>query len=152
MEGRHLIAEGTYDGLAWVSWARQDQPREGDLLSMIRITDAGGRILHGGGTGGRPLDPGQLLKISTGGSDEGPRVLLGRVHPDVQRLVLTTAHGDELDVPLYGHPDVPGIRFAAMLLPRDVVLDSVAGLGAGGRELERLSLKLQQGQWESRRR
>jgi hypothetical protein len=152
MEGRHLIAQGTYDGLAWMSWARRDQPREGDLLSMIRVTDPGGRILHGGGIGGRPLDPGRLLKITTGGSDEGPRVLLGRVHPDVQRVVLTTADSGELDVPLYGHPDVPGVRFAALLLPRDVVLDSVAGFGTDGTELERLSLKLQQGQWESRRR
>ncbi len=152
MEGRHLIAEGIYEGLAWVSWARQDQPREGDLLSMIRITDAGGRILHGGGTGGRPLDPGQLLKISTGGSDEGPRVLLGRVHPDIRRLVVMTADGDEVEVPLYDQPDIQGVRFAALLLPRDLVLDAAAGLGADGKELERLSLKFQQGQWESRRR
>ena len=152
MEGRHLIAEGTYEGLAWVSWARQDQPREGDLLSMIRITEPSGRILHGGGTGGRPLDPGQLLKITTGGSDEGPRVLLGRVHPDVRRLVVTTGDGDELDVPLYDQPDIPGVRFASLLLARDLVLDSCAGFSGDGKELERLSLKLQQGQWESRRR
>ena len=152
MEGRHLIAEGTYEGLAWVSWARRDQPREGDLLSMIRITDPSGRILHGGGAGGRPLDPGQLLKVITGGSDEGPRVLLARVHPDVRRLVVTTADGNDVEVPLYDQPDIPEVRFASLLLPRDLVLDAVTGLSADGAELERFSLKFQQGQWESRRR
>lgn len=151
MEGRHLIAEGTYHGLAWVAWARRDQPREGDLLSMIRVTDAHGRILHGSGSGGRPLDPGQLLKVSTSGSEEGPRVLLARVHPDVRRLVLSAASGDDVDVPLYDQPAIPEVRFASLLLPRDMVLDSVAGFGADGNELERFSLKFQQGRWEGHR-
>ncbi len=152
MDGRHLIAEGTYDGLTWVSWARRDQPREGDLLSMIRVSDAGGLILHAGGTGGRPLDSGQLLKVNTGGSEEGPRVLLARVHPDVRRLTLTIESGDSLDVPLYDQPEIPEVRFASLLLPRDLVLDAVAGFGADGKELERLSLKFQQAQWEDSHR
>jgi hypothetical protein len=151
MEGRHPIAEGTYDGLAWVTWARRDQPRDGDLLSMIRVTDANGRILHGGGAGGRPLDPGQKLKVSTGGSDEGPRVLLARVHPDVRRLVLTSADGDPVDVPLYDQADIPEVRFASLLLPRDLILESIAGLDDDGKELERFSLTFQQGQWEGQR-
>lgn len=151
MEGRHLIAKGIYDGLAWVAWARRDQPREGDLLSMIRVTDADGRILHGGGTGGSPLDPGQLLKVTTGGSEEGPRVLLARVHPSVRRLVLTIENGETLDVPLYDQPDIPEVRFAAMLLPRDLILESVAGLDEDGTEVERFSLKFQQSRWEGYR-
>lgn len=148
MEGRHLIVEGTYDGLAWVVWARRDQPRRGDLLSMIRVTDADGRILHGGGAGGRPLDPGQLLKVTTGGSDEGPRVLLARVHPEVRQLILTMENGSTLDVPLYDQPAIPEVRFGSLLLDRDLILDSVAGFDSTGRELERFSLRFQQGRWE----
>src|SRR5262249_47683087 len=55
MSGKYVIAEGTHgDGLTWVIWARRHEPHEGDLLSMIRITDATGRILHGGGRAGPP--------------------------------------------------------------------------------------------------
>lgn len=151
MEGRHLIAEGTYQGLTWVIWARRDQPREGDLLTMARVTDADGRILHAAGTGGPPLDPGQRLKVSTGGSEEGPRVLLARADPEVRRLVLAVENGDTQDVPLYDHADFPEVRFGSLLLPRDLVLDSVAGLDGDGGELARFSLKFQQGQWEARR-
>jgi hypothetical protein len=150
MEGRHLIAEGTYEGLAWVAWARRDQPRKGDLLSMVRVTDAGGRMLHGHGAGGPPLQPGQLLKVSTGGSEEGPRVLLARVGPAVRRLVLTTADGGTVDVPLYDHPEYPEVRFASLPLPRDLVLSSITGFDDHGRELESFSLGFQQGQWEAR--
>ena len=150
MEGRHLIAEGTYDGLAWVSWARRHQPRKGDLLSMVRVTDTTGRILHGQGAAGPPLQPGQLLKVTTGGSEEGPRMLLARVHPDVRRLMLTTADGETVDVPLYDHADIPEVRFASLPLARDTILDFVAGLSADGAELERFSLRFQQGQWEAR--
>lgn len=151
MEGRHLIAEGTYEGLTWVIWARRDQPRQGDLLTMIRVTDPDGRILHAAGTGGLPLDAGQRLKVSTGGSDEGPRVLLARVDPGVRKLVLLTENGDTRDVALHDHADFPEVRFGARLLPRDLVLDSIAGLDDAGNELARFSLKFQQGQWEARR-
>ncbi len=149
MEGRHLISEGTHEGLTWVIWARRDQPRQGDLLTMVRVTDGSGRILHAAGSGGLPLDPGRRLKVNSGGSDEGPRVVLARVHPDVRRLALTVENGDSLDVPLNDHPAVPEVRIGCLLLPRDTALDSVAGFTADGTEAERLSLKLQQGQWEA---
>jgi len=42
------------------------------------------------------------------------------------------------------------VRFAAMLLAREDLLDSVAGFGARGRELERFDLRFQQGRWEAR--
>ena len=72
MGGRFVVAEGTHgDGLTWVVWARRHEPREGDLLSMIRVTDASGRILHGGGRAGPPLPAGHVLNVTSGGSDEG---------------------------------------------------------------------------------
>src|SRR5215468_8926378 len=43
MDGRYVVAQGTDDaGVSWVIWARRDEPRDGDLLSMIRLTDPGG--------------------------------------------------------------------------------------------------------------
>src|SRR5207247_5116743 len=66
MGGKYVIAEGTHsDGLTWVIWARRHEPHEGDLLSMIRITDASGRIVHGGGRAGQPLQPGHVLNLSS---------------------------------------------------------------------------------------
>jgi hypothetical protein len=152
MGTRYVVAEGTYgDGLTWVIWARRHEPKNGDLLSMIRVSDAAGRVLHGGARGGPPLYPGHLLNVTVGGSEEGPRSLLGRVDPRVRRLELTTGNGGTLDVPLYDCPDIPEVRFASLLLPRDVKLESVAGFGAKDQELERIDLRLYQGQWEERR-
>jgi hypothetical protein len=117
---------------------------------MIRVTDAAGRVLHGGGRAGPPLYPGHVLNVSTGGSDEGPRALLARVDPSVRRLELKVEGGATLDVPLYDCPDIPEVRFASTLLPRDVVLESVSGFGAKNRELERFDLRFYQGRWEER--
>ncbi len=149
MDERHVVAEGTDDtGVSWVIWARRDAPRDGDLLSMIRLTDAGGRILHVGASSGPPLYPGRLLNITTNGSEEGPRALLGRVDPSVRRLELRVHDGGTRRVPLYDCTEIPEVRFAA-LLPREELLDSVAGFGTKGPELERFDLRFQQGRWET---
>jgi len=150
MDVRHVVAEGTDDtGVSWVIWARRDAPREGDLLSMIRLTDAGGRIIHVGASSGPPLYPGRLLNVTTNGSEEGPRALLGRVGPTVRRLELRVHDGSTRNVPLYDCAQVPEVRFAALLLPREELLDSVAGFAAKGPELERFDLRFQQGRWEA---
>jgi hypothetical protein len=151
MDGRHVVAEGTGDtGVSWVIWARRDAPRDGDLLSMIRLTDSGGRIIHVGAASGPPLYPGRLLNITTSGSEVGPRALLGRVGPGVRRLELRVHDGGTRNVPLYDCAEIPEVRFAALLLPREELLDSVAGFGAKGPELERFDLRFQQGRWEAR--
>ena len=151
MGGRHVVAAGTDDaGVSWVIWARRDEPRNGDLLSMIRLTDTGGRILHLGASSGPPLYPGRLLNVSTSGSEEGPRALLARVDPKVRRLELRVHDGSTSNVPLYDCAEISEVRFAALLLPREDLLDSVAGFGARGRELERFDLRFQQGRWEAR--
>jgi len=151
MDGRHVVAEGTGGaGVSWVIWARRDAPRDGDLLSMIKLTDAGGRIIHVGAASGPPLYPGRLLNITTSGSEEGPRALLGRVAPSVRRLELRLHDGGTRNVPLYDCAGIPEVRFAALLLPREDLLDSVAGFAAKGPELERFDLRFQQGRWEAR--
>lgn len=150
MDGRHVVAEGTDNGLSWVIWARRDEPRPGDLFSMIRVCDEAGRILHAGGVGGPALYPGHLLNVTTGGSDEGPRVLLARVHTSVRRMRVHAEDGSQRDVALYDCTAVPEVRFACALLPRDLPLRSVAGFGAKGSELERFDLRFHQGRWEAR--
>jgi hypothetical protein len=151
MDGRCVVAEGIDDaGVSWVIWARRDAPRDGDLLSMIKLSDSGGRIIHVGAASGPPLYPGRLLNITTSGSEEGPRALLGRVDPSVRRLELRAHDGSTRNVPLYDCAEVPEVRFAALLLPREELLDSVAGFDAKGPELERFDLRFQQGRWEAR--
>jgi hypothetical protein len=151
MDGRYVVAQGTSDaGVSWVVWARRDEPRDGDLLSMIRLTDSSGRIVHAGGSGGPPLYPGSMLNVSTGGSEEGPRALLARVDPAVRRLELRAHNGTTTDVPLFDCPDIPEVRFAAVLLPRELSLDSLTGFDAKDNELERFDLRFQQGRWEAR--
>ena len=151
MDGRYVIAEGTHDaGVSWVVWARRNEPHDGDLLSMIRVTDSSGRILHAGGSAGPPLYPGRMLNVSTSGSEEGPRALLARVAPAVRRLELRAKKGGTLDVPLFDCADLPEVRFAALLLPRDLSLESLAGFDAQGAEVEQFDLRFQQGRWEAR--
>ncbi|HEY7429722.1 MAG TPA: hypothetical protein VH641_03200 [Streptosporangiaceae bacterium] len=150
MDGRYHVAEGSYgDGVTWVVWARRNEPREDDLLSMIRVTDADGRILHAGGSSGPPLYPGHVLNVSTSGSEEGPRALLARVDRGVRRVELRAQDGSTQDVPLYDCEAVPEVRFAALLFPRDLPLESVAAFGTKGAELERFDLRFQQGRWEA---
>ena len=119
MGERYVVAEGTHEaGVSWVVWARRNEPHDGDLLSMIRITDSSGRIVHAGGSSGPPLHPGHMLDVSTGGSEEGPRALLARVAPAVRRLELRTRDDGTMDVPLFDCPDIPEVRFGTLLEPQ----------------------------------
>ena len=151
MGSRYVVAEGTDGaGLTWVVWAKRHEPEDGDLFSMIRVSDADGRILHGAARAGPPLPPGHLLNVTTGGGDEGPRALLARVDPKVRRLEVKLADGTASDVPLYDCPDIPEVRFGSLLLPRNVTLESVAGFSDQDEELERFDLRFYQGRWEAR--
>jgi hypothetical protein len=148
-ERRVVIAEGSYGGgLSWLIWAMRapssGSPDGDELMSMIRIVDPDGRILHEGGGGGPALYPGTLMKVSTGASDEGPYAILARVHPDIRRVELTTADGEIMNVPVYGSADLQEVRFAALLVPRELHLDSVTGFSEGGEELERFDLAFHQ--------
>jgi hypothetical protein len=152
MGERCVVAKGEHgDGLEWVIWVRRDEPSTGNLLTMLRVKDAGGRILHAAGTSGPALAGDHLLEVSTGGSEEGPRALVARVHPTGRRCELKTRDGNTVDVPLYDCPDVPEVRFGCLLLDRDLQLESAVAYGAEGDELARFDLRLQQGRWEIRR-
>jgi hypothetical protein len=87
---RHVISEGRHGGgLSWLVWAQRQpfggaEPGADELMSMIRVISADGRVLHEGGGAGPALYPGDLMNVSTGGSDEGPHCLLTRVHPSIR--------------------------------------------------------------------
>jgi hypothetical protein len=154
--GRQTVAQGRYgDGLSWLVWAELEAPRDGrpdaELITMIRVTDAGGRVLREGGAAGPALDPGQLMGVSTGGGDEGPYCILVRVHPDIRRVAVTTEAGETLNMPVYDAPDFPEVRFAVLLVPRDLHLAAVTGHGPDGRELERFDLGFHQRFWHEHR-
>jgi hypothetical protein len=53
-------------------------------MSMIRVTSADDRVLHEGGGACPAPYPGDLMNVSTGGSDKGPYCLLARMHPSIR--------------------------------------------------------------------
>jgi hypothetical protein len=91
-----------------------------------------------------------VLNVSTGGSEEGPRALHARVSRSVQRVELKAEDGSTHNVPLYDCADIPEVRFAVLLLSRDLRLESVAAFGAKDAELERFDLRFYQGRWEAK--
>jgi hypothetical protein len=156
MGERHTVAQGQYgDGLSWLVWAQREASRDGrpdaDLMTMIRVTDAGGRVLRDGGAGGPALPAGQLMNVSTGGGSEGPYCILVRAHPDVRRVEVTTARGEIMNMAVYDAPDFPEVRFAVLLVARDLRLAAVTGLGADASPLERFDLTFHQRFWHDRR-
>ena len=156
MSERQTVARGQYgDGLSWLVWAqreaRDDGQPDAELTTMIRVTDASGRVLREGGASGPALSPGQLMNVSTGGGDEGPYCILARVDPGIRRVAVTTEAGEVMDMPVYDAPDFPEVRFAVLLVPRDLRLAAVTGHGPDGRELERCDLGFHQRFWHGRR-
>jgi hypothetical protein len=156
VDERKTVARGRYgDGLSWLVWAERQVPRDGqpdaELMSMIRVTDASGRVLREGGAGGPALPPDRLMDVSTGGGDEGPYCLLARVHPDIRRVAVTTEAGKTMNMPVHDAPDFPEVRCAALLVPRDQRLAAVTGFGLDGQPLERFDLGFHQKFWHDRR-
>ena len=156
MSERQTVARGQCgDGLSWLVWAqreaRDDGQPDAELTTMIRVTDASGRVLREGGASGPALSPGQLMNVSTGGGDEGPYCILARVHPGIRRVAVTTEAGEVMDMPVYDAPDFPEVRFTVLLVPRDLRLAAVTGHGPDGRELERCDLGFHQRFWHGRR-
>jgi hypothetical protein len=89
--------------------------------------------------------------VATSGGDEGPYCLLARVHPDIERVELVTAAGENMQVPVYDSALFPEVRFAALLVPRELNLDSVTGSSDSGEELERFDLAFHQSIWHRHR-
>jgi len=70
--------------------------------------------------------------------------------PDIRRVELTTAAGETMNVAVYDMDDFPEVRSAALLVPRELRLDFVAGFGDSGEELSRFDLTFHQRFWHWR--
>jgi hypothetical protein len=60
---------------------------------------------------------------------------------------LVTAAAEIMHVPVYDCARFPDVRFAALLVPRELNLGSVAGFSHSGEELERFDLTFHQRFW-----
>jgi hypothetical protein len=143
-----VVAEGTSDdGASWSLWARRvdlDDPErtESGLEVMMRVTSADGLRSGEDGLGGMlPGVTGRMMdNIYWGGGVNEPRRFYGYVHPDIQRLTLTTVDGRSVDVPLYDCADFPEVRFAALAMPDDLRFVAVTGYGRHGEQLDQLTV------------
>jgi hypothetical protein len=59
--------------------------------------------------------------------------------------------GETMNVPVYDSADFPEVRFAALLVPRDLHLGFVAGSSDSGQELARFDLTFHQRFWHQHR-
>jgi hypothetical protein len=101
-----------------------------------------------GGMGGPPLYPGRLMNTSTGGSERGMRRVLVRADPQVARVRVHLASGEQVDLPpVAARPDL-GLVFFATLLPPSAALVSVAAVDENGEVLEPQDLSHHEANWQ----
>jgi hypothetical protein len=101
-----------------------------------------------GGMGGPPLYPGRLLNTCTGGSERGMRRVLVRASPQVARVRVHLASGEQVDLsPVAARPDL-GLVFFATLLPPSAALVSVAAIDENGQVLEPQDLSGHEASWQ----
>jgi hypothetical protein len=89
-----------------------------------------------GGMGGPPLYPGSQLSTYTGMADRGLQRLLVRAGRSIERLRLELSTGEDRDLRPAGTDDAVGLTFFATLLPRNVTVTQLTGLGPGGQVVE----------------
>jgi hypothetical protein len=92
-----------------------------------------------GGMGGPPLYPGSQLHTYTGMADRGLQRLLVRAGRGIQQLRLELSTGESRDLLPAGADDAAGLAFFATLLPRNVTITKLSGLGPGGQVVEKAS-------------
>jgi hypothetical protein len=101
-----------------------------------------------GGMGGPPLYPGRLMNTSTWGSERGMRRVLVRADPQVARVRVHLASGEQVDLPpVAARPDL-GLVFFATLLPPSAALVSVAAVDENGEVLEPQDLSHHEANWQ----
>ena len=140
-----MVAAGTSGYGLWQVIGRR-QPG-GDIATAIRLVEPGGRILWLGGGGGPPLWPGRILNVGSGGDSTGPYEVDVRVPPQVRAVVVTTADGDVLEMPLHDSAAFPEVRFGLLLLDRDLHLVHVTAFDGDGRQLDQFDLRVHQQVW-----
>lgn len=107
-----VALEGAHGDMTWQVRVHGDDAELSSMLYLYRGT----KMLDGGGMGGPPLYPGELVNESRGYSDQSPWQIMVRTHPDVTSVVATTERGARLDVPLSQVIQPWGLRFGVAIL------------------------------------
>jgi hypothetical protein len=127
-----VLARGEQDsGNRWVVSAGGTRD---DYYTFIKAVYTDGQSDEGG-FGGPALYPGSLVNTYTGTGTRGLRRVLARADPQVRRLRVELADGQELILTPVAHLADTGLVFFATLLPRAAVVTAMIGLSAQGQEL-----------------
>jgi hypothetical protein len=103
--------------LRWVIEAGGTDEQFSTTLSIFRNVE----LVASAGMGGPKLYPGEVMNVSYGASGDGPYRVTLRVHPSVDRVVITTDRGTEVAAHLSEPCPDFGLRFgAAVLSPGEV--------------------------------
>jgi hypothetical protein len=112
-----ILASGQADdGYTWKITAERS---ELELLLNLCVLDPRGEVLHETGTAGSvlALEPGQLMRLSAGGSDSGPWGLQIATAPHLTEVEVTMGEGRSRLVEMVAHPAIPEARIGALVLP-----------------------------------
>lgn len=88
-----------------------------DNFSTMLTVRNGERILSSSGMAGPKLYGDDLVNASYGITDDQPCVEVIRAHPSVDRVVITTDRGAEIEAELTAARPAFGLRFGAARLP-----------------------------------
>ena len=98
------------------TWEVEAGGPDENFLTMMSVFHDGRRV-HRGGMAGPKLYPGSVINEYRGRKDALPYVIVARTAPQVDRVVVTTDRGAEIELPLSEIIDQFGLRFAAAVLP-----------------------------------
>jgi hypothetical protein len=141
----HGVAE---HGVCWTLRAGGDND---SYSTMLRIEDGAG-VIDGGGMGGPKLWGNDRLNVYTGGNpNRGPRGVLVRCAPGIERLLLVLEDGTSTDITACGGEVIDGMRFGVSLVPPDSRLLEVVGLAGDGTLVERFELRHHDEYWHRHR-
>jgi hypothetical protein len=119
----------------------------GELSIRITVTGPGGGVLVSNGSEGPALWPGRVLNVSSGGRSGGPYEVDVRVPAAVREVVVTTAAGDVVAIPLHDHQEFPDVRFGLVLTDPNLHLSHVAAYDEDGRQVDQFDLSFHQRVW-----
>lgn len=100
-------------GLRWVVVASGDLA---DLSTMLHVC-RGEQQVAGSGFGGPALYPGSVINEWRGQADDLPFLVMARVLPIVDKVIVTTAKGTEIVLAMSPPVERFSLRFAAAALP-----------------------------------
>ena len=144
-----VIARGAMDdGTRWALTAGGSEAQYG---STLHIEDDQGAI-DAGGMGGPKLWGSARLNVYTGGNPrKGPRGVVVRCHPSVERIQLVWEDGRLADITACNEELVDGLRFGVQVVPRNARLREVVGLASNGEVVERFDLRHHDASWHEDR-